>query len=154
MLFCILLFIILSFAMRLPVEKWRDTRVMIAMSVVAIGLMLHNIIDGVLVAVWYIFLISDYGKLFLQSEHFFDATPTTTCTYYTPSQPASGNTVTKMGDTRKDLWDNTYKKFTSSLASVTPFDPFLQTQLQTLYEKQIPEKYRYNSKIDTFPVNV
>lgn len=149
MLFCILLFIILSFAMRLPVEKWRDTRVMIAMSVVALGLTLHNVIDGVLVAGWYIFLISDYGNLFLRNENFFDG-----CSYYTPTPP-KGVTVTNQPlTTRQQLWESTYKNFTSSLANVTPFDPFLSSQIQTLYEKQIPEKYRYNPNIDPFPVNV
>lgn len=152
MLFCILLFIILSFALRLPAERWRDTRVMIGMVFVSLGLMMHNIVDGLLVAIWYIVLISDYGKMLKINESFDDDT---TCNIYVPPSNSS-NVVkaSKVNNQRKALWDNTYKKFTDSLSTTYPYNSKMLLELQNAYDLQNPSKYRYNNDLDSFSLNL
>jgi len=149
MLFCILFFIIISLILRLPAEKWRHPYIVSAFVVFIIFSFAHSVVDGVLVLIWYIFLISDYGKLFLKSES-FDGTG---CMVHVASNANPNVTATQITtDPRKTLWDNTYNTYNSASANAY-FDPELQNQLSSVYSANVNDaKYFYNKNTDQFPV--
>lgn len=152
MLFCILFFIIISLILRLPAEKWRHPYIVSAFIVFIIFSFAHSCVDGVLVLLWYVFLISDYGKLFMKNET-FDGTAG--CAVYITPTANSNVTATQITtDPRKTMWDNTYANYTTASANAF-FDPELQNQLNSVYSANVNDsKYFYNNNTDNFPVTL
>lgn len=119
MLVYVLFFIIISLLLQIPVQKWRSPYVASTFVVFIFLIATKNVVDAIVLFVWYVFLVSDYGRMFVTFESF-----------------DTRSTVMK---TISDSQSAAYKK--------AVFDSDFETQMETLYDLKYPS-YKYNEDTD------
>lgn len=156
MLYCVLFLIIISLILQLPARQWRNPWMAVVFLIFGLLLLFNNLLDGILVFLWYLFLISDYGRMFFKEDHTEDEQErfdTSSCNIMlAQGQSPQLMNIQTASDPRKAGWDQLQSSYNSAVSNGI-FDPELTNEIQNVFNAEYGPQFRYNAVTDQFALS-